>query len=68
MKAAFLTSALALPLVAPAQQLAAPLPPITYHIGLTKAPLYGTADTLRQPSLLLPSQSEVVVVGRFSPC
>ncbi|RZK22086.1 MAG: DUF4468 domain-containing protein, partial [Hymenobacter sp.] len=67
MKAAFLASALALPLVAPAQRLAATLPPITYHVGLAKAPLYSTGDTLRQPSLVLPSQSEVVVVGQYLP-
>ncbi len=67
MKAALFCCALGLPLLAPAQRLVATLPPITYHVGLTKAPLYSGLDTLRQPSLLLPSQSEVVVVGRFSP-
>jgi hypothetical protein len=67
MKAAFLAGALVLPLAAAAQRLVATLPPVTYHVGLTKAPLYSSADTLRRPSLLLPSQSEVVVVGRFSP-
>lgn len=67
MKAIFILGALGLPLLASAQRLVATLPPITYHVGLTKAPLYSGLDTLRQPSLLLPSQSEVVVVGRFSP-
>jgi hypothetical protein len=67
MKATFFASALLLPLAATAQRLVATLPPVTYHVGLTKAPLYSNADTLRRPSLLLPSQSEVVVVGRFSP-
>jgi len=67
MKVALLASVLVLPLAASAQRLVATLPPITYHVGLTKAPLYSSADTLRKPSLLLPSQSEVVVVGRFSP-
>jgi hypothetical protein len=67
MKAALLISALTLPLAATAQRLVATLPPVTYHVGLTKAPLYSRADTLRRPNLLLPSQSEVVVVGRFSP-
>jgi hypothetical protein len=67
MKAAFLAGALALPMAAAAQRLVATLPPVTYHVGLTKAPLYSNADTLRRPNLLLPSQSAVVVVGRFSP-
>lgn len=67
MKVALFASLLALPLTASAQRLVATLPPITYHVGLTKAPLYSSADTLHRPSLLLPSQSEVVVVGRFSP-
>jgi hypothetical protein len=67
MKFVFLASILALPLAASAQRLVATQPPVTYHVGLTKAPLYSSADTLRRPSLLLPSQSEVVVVGRFSP-
>jgi hypothetical protein len=67
MKAAFFAGALLLPLAATAQRLVATLPPMTYHVGLAKAPLYSSADTLRRPSLLLPSQSEVVVVGRFSP-
>lgn len=67
MKFALIASVLGLPFAASAQRLAATQPPITYHVGLTKAPLYNSADTLRRPSLLLPSQSEVVVVGRFSP-
>jgi len=58
---------LVLPLAASAQRLVATSPPITYHVGLNKAPLYSNADTLRRPSLLLPSQSAVVVVGQFSP-
>lgn len=67
MKVCLIIGALGLPLLASAQRLVATLPPITYHVGLTKAPLYSSADTLHQPSLLLPSQSEVAVVGRFSP-
>ena len=67
MKAALFVGVLVLPLAASAQRLVATLPPITYHVGLTKAPLYSSADTLRQPNFLVPSQSEVVVVGRFSP-
>ncbi len=67
MKLVLFAGFLALPLAASAQRLVATLPPITYHVGLTKAPLYSSADTLHRPNLLLPSQSEVVVVGRFSP-
>ncbi len=67
MKAALFVSVLVLPLAASAQRLVATLPPITYHVGLTKAPLYNSADTLRRPNFLVPSQSELVVVGRFSP-
>ena len=67
MKAALFVGVLMLPLAASAQRLVATLPPITYHVGLTKAPLYSSADTTRRPNFLVPSQSEVVVVGRFSP-
>ena len=67
MKVALIASVLGLPLAASGQRLVATLPPVTYHVGLTKAPLYGSADTLHRPNMLLPSQSEVVVVGRFSP-
>jgi hypothetical protein len=67
MKVALFASVFVLPLAASAQRLVATLPPITYHVGLTKAPLYNSADTLHRPSMLLPSQSEVVVVGQFSP-
>jgi hypothetical protein len=44
------------------------MPPITYHVGLRKAPLFASyRDTLRQPSLYLPSQSEAIVVGQAGP-
>lgn len=67
MKAALFACALSLPLAASAQTLRATLPPITYHVGRTSAPLFHSADTTRRPSFILPSLSEVVVVGRFSP-
>ncbi|GAA4506149.1 hypothetical protein GCM10023172_35040 [Hymenobacter ginsengisoli] len=50
-----------------AQKIQATKPPISYHIGLTKAPLYNSADTLHRPNRYLPSQAEAVVVGPFSP-
>lgn len=67
MKAALFAWALGLPLAASAQTLRATLPPITYHVGRVSAPLFHSADTTRRPSFVLPSLSEVVVVGRFSP-
>jgi len=67
MKAAFLCCAFALPVASMAQKLREAYPPITYHVGLTKAPLFLSADTLHRPSRYLPSQAEVAVVGPFSP-
>ncbi len=68
MKFSCFCAALALPLAGAAQQLAATMPPITYHVGLTKAPLYhSAADTAGKPSRYLFSQAEASVVGRFSP-
>ncbi|RZK45860.1 MAG: DUF4468 domain-containing protein [Hymenobacter sp.] len=68
MKFVCLCGALALPLVGAAQQMAATHPPITYHVGLTKAPLYrSAADTARKPSRYLFSQAEALVVAQFSP-
>ncbi|GAB3638661.1 hypothetical protein GCM10027422_42510 [Hymenobacter arcticus] len=68
MKLICLCGALALPLLGAAQQLAATAPPITYHVGLTKAPLYrSAADTAGKPSRYLFSQAEAVVVGQFLP-
>ena len=62
-----LHGALLLPLAA-AAQLAATKPPVTYHVGLTKAPLYrSAADTAGKPSRYLFSQAEATVVGQFSP-
>ncbi len=67
MKVICFCGALALPLVGTAQQLAATTPPLTYHVGLTKAPLYrSAADTAGKPSRYLFSQAEALVVGRFS--
>ena len=69
MKAALLFCAFLLPLVATAQRLHETAPPITYHVGLQKAPLYHNfSDTVaNRPSIYLPSQSEAVVVGKVSP-
>lgn len=68
MKLAFLCGALALPLLGAAQQLTATTPPLTYHVGLVKAPLYrSAADTAGKPSRYLFSQAEAIVVGQFSP-
>ena len=69
MKATWLFCALALPLGATAQRLRETAPPLTYHVGLQKAPLYRSfGDTvLNKPSFYLPSQSEAVVVGKVSP-
>ncbi|MGI4743081.1 MAG: DUF4468 domain-containing protein [Janthinobacterium lividum] len=67
MKTAILLCSGLLPLAALAQRPVATEPPLTYHVGLTKAPLYHSlADTLRRPSFLLPSQAEALVVGRYS--
>jgi hypothetical protein len=67
MKLAVLLCSWLLPLVALAQRPVATGPPLTYHVSLTKAPLYHSlADTLRQPSVWLPSQAEALVVGRYS--
>ena len=60
--------ALALPLAAVAQRLKATRAPFTYHVGLTKAPLYhSAADTTGKPSRYLFSQAEASVVGQFTP-
>jgi hypothetical protein len=67
MKAAFLFTCLLLPLVASAQQTVTPTPPITYHVGLKKAPLYHKADTTSKPSLFIPSLGEVTVIGQALP-
>jgi hypothetical protein len=68
MKAACLLCACLFPLAASAQKLQATTPPISYYVGLTKAPLYrSAADTAGTPSRVLFSQSEAVVVGQFSP-
>lgn len=68
MKLTCFCATLALPLAGAAQQLAATTPPLTYHVGLTKAPLYhSAADTTGKPSRYLFSQGEAIVVGRFSP-
>lgn len=68
MKFICLCGALVLPLLGAAQQLVATTPPLTYHVGLAKAPLYrSAADTARKPSRYLFSQAEAIVVGRFSP-
>lgn len=68
MKVILLFCALAWSLAATAQRLAATMPPITYHVGLQKAPLFlSYRDTLRRPSLYLPSQAEASVVGQAGP-
>jgi hypothetical protein len=69
MKAALLFCAFWLPLVATAQRLRETAAPITYHVGLQKAPLYRSfGDTvINKPSFYLPSQAEAVVVGKVSP-
>jgi hypothetical protein len=68
MKVILLFCALGWSLTATAQRLVATMPPITYHVGLQKAPLFlSYRDTLRQPSLYLPSQSEAIVVGQAGP-
>jgi hypothetical protein len=68
MKAACLLCVCLFPLAATAQKLQATTPPITYYVGLTKAPLYrSAADTAGKPSRVLFSQAEAVVVGQFSP-
>ncbi|MFD1467548.1 DUF4468 domain-containing protein [Hymenobacter caeli] len=55
-------------MAATAQKLVATTPPIACHVGLVKAPLYrSAADTAGRPAVLVPSQEEVVVVGKFSP-
>lgn len=57
-----------LPLTAAAQMPELISPPLTYHVGPQKAPLYRTyADTVRQPTLFLPSQAEADVVQQLSP-
>ena len=68
MKLRFLLAAL-LPLTAAAQKPEFISPPLTYHVGLQKAPLYrSSADTARQrPTLYLSSQTEVEVVQQLSP-
>lgn len=67
MKPAVLLCSWLLPLAALAQRPVATGPPLTYHVGLTKAPLYRSlSDTLGRPSFLLPSQAEALVVGRYS--
>lgn len=56
-----------LPLAALAQRPVATMPPLTYHVGLSKAPLYHhLADTLSRPSRYLASQAEALVVSEFS--
>lgn len=68
MKSILLFCALAWSFAAAAQRLVATQPPLTYHVGLQKAPLYlSYRDTLRQPSLYLPSQAEAIVVGQAGP-
>jgi hypothetical protein len=68
MKAASLFCLLGLPLAAAAQQLPASGPPVTYYIGLVRAPLFrSAADTAGRPAKYLPSQAAAVVVGRYSP-
>ena len=58
-----------LPLAAAAQTPEFRSPPLAYHVGPQKAPLYRPyADTARRrPSLFLPSQTEVEVVQQLSP-
>ncbi|QKG55522.1 DUF4468 domain-containing protein [Hymenobacter sp. BRD128] len=67
MKAILLGCLLTLPAATMAQKLRETSKPVTYHVGLTKAPLYPSADTLHRPSRYLPSQAEAIVVGPFSP-
>jgi len=63
-----LLGGLALPVAALAQQPAATHPPVTYRVGLVRAPLFRRlADTLRPADLFVPSQSAVSVVGELSP-
>ncbi|MGI4832155.1 MAG: DUF4468 domain-containing protein [Janthinobacterium lividum] len=58
----------ALPLAARAQQFAATHPPVTYRVGLVRAPLFRhPADTLRPADMFVPSQAAVGVVGELSP-
>ncbi|MGI4874684.1 MAG: DUF4468 domain-containing protein [Janthinobacterium lividum] len=66
MKIPFLLGALLLSLAAGAQRLPATLPPITYHVGPEKAPLFRS-DTLARPDLFIPSYGEAEVVGRYTP-
>ncbi|WP_223649964.1 DUF4468 domain-containing protein [Hymenobacter psoromatis] len=57
-----------LPLAAVAQTPALISPPLTYHVGPQRAPLYRSyADTARRTSLYLPSQAEADVVQQLSP-
>lgn len=56
-----------LPLCGQAQRLAESHPPVYYHVGPLRAPLYRTPDTLQKPSKFLPSQSVAHVVGEISP-
>jgi len=68
MKVIMLCCALVWSLTATAQRLVATMPPITYHVGLQKAPLFlNYSDTLRRPSRFLSSQSEAIVVGQAGP-
>lgn len=67
MKTTFLFCSLGLPLAAAAQKLPANDPPVTYYIGLARAPLYrNAADTAGRPAKYLPSQAAAIVVGRIS--
>lgn len=69
MKAALLFCSIVLPFAATAQKLQATAPPITYHVGSNKAPLYHTpADTAAGKSgFNLSPGADAVVVGEFSP-
>ncbi|NML64380.1 DUF4468 domain-containing protein [Hymenobacter sp. RP-2-7] len=67
MKTFLLTLLGALPLAALAQQPEATRPPVTYRVGLRRAPLYRrAADTLRPAEVFAPSQAAVSVVGELS--
>jgi hypothetical protein len=56
------------PLAATAQKLQATMPPKPYYVGNEKAPIYHTAaDTLRKTGFYIPAETEVSVVGLFSP-
>jgi hypothetical protein len=63
-----LLGAIALPAAALAQQPAATHPPVTYRVGLARAPLFRRlADTLRPANVFAPSQTALSVVSEVSP-